>query len=114
MTAAMPKRPLLGLLLLVLLPACTQDPMDRPGTWHATGANQHNLAAMVVDTAHLQAGVAAETERGAVGSNAVARLLDGRRAALPLTGASRIGLAPAGGVAPGAAQQQQQGGYVPR
>lgn len=39
----------------MLLAGCG-DPYDRPGTWHATGVNEANLAAMTVDKANLVRG----------------------------------------------------------
>jgi hypothetical protein len=73
-------------LLTGLLAGCnaTPDyPMDRPGTWQPTGANEQNLRAMAVDQDHLRRGVTATTDHGGIGSNAVTRVLTDRRRPLP-------------------------------
>jgi hypothetical protein len=61
----------------------TQDPYDRPGSWQATGADDHNLRAMVATPSHLERGVGASTERGQAGSVAATRLFTDRRRACP-------------------------------
>lgn len=78
----------------------TEDPVDRPGTWQATEANEHNLRAMVVNPGHLDRGVAAVTERGDAGANAVTRLLIERRRPLPNVRASDVGVAQQAGADP--------------
>lgn len=78
--------------LLLLVAGCTNaDPIDRPGTWQATGANDRNLRAMIANTADLEVGVAPATERGNAGANAATRLLLERRRPLPAARASDIG-----------------------
>ena len=74
--------------LLAALSGCSgYDPMswDRPGTWQPTGANNANLHAMIADPSHLDRGVGASTDRGHAGSDAVTRLLEDRRRALPVS-----------------------------
>ena len=88
-------------LLPVLLPAmlfgatgCTQDPIDRPGTWQASGVNDNNLRAMVAKPTDLERGVAASSERGNAGAAAATRLYTERRRPLPNVRASEVGAAP--------------------
>jgi hypothetical protein len=51
------------------------EPYTRPGTWQATGANDANLRAMVVDPAQLTRGVApAVPSTGEAAALAAARL----------------------------------------
>ena len=72
------------LWLLPLLAGCagnpfSGDPMQRPGTWAATGDNDANLHAMIADPHDLQAG--AELPAASLGveaAPAVGRLLTGR------------------------------------
>jgi hypothetical protein len=83
--------------LIVLLglaaSACSNDTeIDRPGTWQPTGANEHNLRAMVADPRDLEAGAGSATERGSGATRAVTRLLIDRRR--PLLNASISRLAP--------------------
>src|SRR5438128_1673515 len=93
--------PHLRLILPVLLPAmlfgvagCTEDPIDRPGTWQAIGVNDNNLRAMAANPADLQRGTAASTERGNAGAAAATRLYTERRRPLPNVRASGVGAAP--------------------
>jgi hypothetical protein len=93
--------PHLRLLLPVLLPAmlfgvtgCTQDPIDRPGTWQASGVNDNNLRAMVAKPTDLERGVAASSERGNAGAAAATRLYTERRRPLPNVRATSVGAAP--------------------
>jgi hypothetical protein len=77
-----------GLLLVApALAGCTtppfSDPFDRPGSWQPTGVNDANLRAMVVDPAHLQRGVGAQTDRGNASVQPIDRLLNGERPKLP-------------------------------
>lgn len=88
------------LLLAVLLPACATDPLDRPGTWRATRANEANLRAMIADPRDLAQGRDAGTSRGQAASVAIERLETGRRFPLPASTLSRV--APSG--------QEPQGG----
>ena len=62
-------------------------PVERPGTWQATGVNDYNLRAMVADRRDLDAGAPSRTSRGDIGSRAVTRLLitDRRRPLLNVT-----------------------------
>jgi hypothetical protein len=97
--------PVLAAASLVALGGCTldRDPMDRPGTWQPTGANEHNLRAMVATPSHLDRGIGASTDRGQAGSLAATRLFTDRRRRLPAVGASSV----AGG------QQAQQAADPP-
>lgn len=70
---------------------------DRPGTWRPEAVNAANLQAMVATPSHLDRGAGAATERGTQGSDAVERLLDDRRRALPITRTTTVGGAAAGG-----------------
>jgi len=92
--------PGLAVVALFALGGCNPnfDPMERPGTWQATGANDHNLRAMVATPSHLERGVGAGTDRAQAGSLAATRLFTDRRRRLP----------PVGGLQFGAASQGQQ------
>ena len=68
--------------------------IDRPGTWQPTGANEHNLRAMVADPRDLSYGAATATDRGTGASRAVTRLLTDRRR--PLLNATLSKIAPGG------------------
>lgn len=74
-----------SLLAVLLLAGCSSlpDPVDRPGTWRATGVNESNLRQMVVDPAHLSRGVAARDSEGELAARPIAKLLAGERAPLP-------------------------------
>ena len=85
-----------SLLALIALASCGQDDVDRPGTWQPIGANAANLQAMAAVPSHLDRGVGSSTDRGAEGSNAVTRLLEDRRRALPITRTTTVGGASAG------------------
>lgn len=74
----------LSLLLIPALCGCTTlDPLTRDGLWHPTGANQANLAAMVVDPADLVRGKDYEGTDGQLAAAAVARLRVNRVKQLP-------------------------------
>lgn len=61
--------------LVVLLAGCsTFEPYQRAHTWHPTGANQANLAVMVVNPADLEHGRGALGSDGATAAAAVDRL----------------------------------------
>jgi pimeloyl-ACP methyl ester carboxylesterase len=86
--------------MLLLLAACESYDVvgpDRPGTWQPIGANNSNLQAMVADPSHLDRGVGASTDRGHAGSDAVQRLLEDRRRALPITRTTTVGGSGGGG-----------------
>jgi len=89
-------------LALILLSACTQDPMERPGTWSVPqgklGANDANLRTMIQDPRDLTAGTGEENSTGPAAVAPVRRLLTGRRAPLPQSGISAIRV---GGATPG-------------
>jgi hypothetical protein len=76
---------LLAALLLATACASLPDPVDRPGTWSPSGANEENLRAMVADPAHLTRGTGAPGSRSAAAERPVTRLLAGERASLPTT-----------------------------
>jgi len=84
----------LSAVLLLGLGGCTtgitEDPIDRPGTWRATGVNDQNLQAMIATPSHLERGVGATTDRGQAGSLAVTRLCADQRRRLPVVNASRV------------------------
>lgn len=82
---------LLPVALSLAAAGCTQDPFERPGTWHPIGANEHNLRAMVANQNDLARGQAAIGERGSAGANAASRLFLERRRQLPVLRASTIG-----------------------
>lgn len=71
------------LTLLLALSACTSDPMDRPGSVRASGVNEANLHAMLVDPDHARRGIGAEGAPGAAAVTAVDDLLSGKRQPLP-------------------------------
>lgn len=70
---------------------CTDYEIDRPGTWQATGANEHNLRAMLVNPQDLTMGTGSITARGDSGSRAVTRLGNDRRRQLLNVSVSRVG-----------------------
>lgn len=90
------------------LGGCSEYEIDRPGTWQATGANEHNLRAMLVDPRDYSAGTGAITARGDSASRAVTRLGNDRRRQLIDATVSRVapssgsGDSGSGGPAPGA------------
>jgi hypothetical protein len=78
--------------LLCLIACCSQqDPIDRPGTWQATGANDRNLREMVARPSNLDRGVAPVGERGNVAARAATRLYVDRRRPLLNQRASTVG-----------------------
>ena len=86
-----------GLLIptLLLLAACQPGgDFARPGTWQATGVNDRNLRAMLVEPSHATRGAATDEERGVAGSAPIGRLLRDERRALP---APSRGLGSSGG-----------------
>lgn len=89
------------------LGGCSEYEVDRPGTWQATGANEHNLRAMLVDPKDYSIGTGAITSRGDSASRAVTRLGNDRRRQLIDATVSRLGPSGAqgdsgsGGPAPG-------------
>ncbi|MFC0408557.1 hypothetical protein [Roseomonas elaeocarpi] len=83
----------MALLLPVLaLGACDTDPMERPGTWQASGVNDRNLRAMLVDPGQLErGGVGTSTANGGMGAAAVNRLLNGKVRPLLEVRTSKVG-----------------------
>ena len=73
------------------LGGCSEYEVDRPGTWQATGVNERNLRAMLVDPADYRAGTGAITARGDSASRAVTRLGNERRRQLIDATVSRVG-----------------------
>jgi hypothetical protein len=98
-------RALTPLLCLAVL-GCASDDFGRPYTWQASGVNDANLRAMLVDQRHAVSGVAATTERAEPGVAAIVRLNQDRRRPLPDSRAAQVGAAgsapvaapPAGGM----------------
>jgi hypothetical protein len=89
----------LTFVLPLLCAACAvgpEYPLDRPGTWRATGANDFNLQTMVANPGDLVRGRAAATDRGNAGALAATRLFVERRRPLIRETSSSV-----------AAQQQQ-------
>jgi hypothetical protein len=69
----------------------TQDPCDRPGSWQATGVNDHNLRAMVATPSHHRARRGREHRARPGGSVAATRLFTDRRRRLLVLSASTVG-----------------------
>lgn len=83
----------LALLGLLLAASCTvgpEHPVDRPGSWRATGANANNLQVMIADPRDLGLGEAAATDRGNAGALAVTRLYRERRRQLIRESSSQV------------------------
>lgn len=78
------------LLLLLVLSGCKGDDCSRPGTWHASRANDANLRMMLSDSQDARQGRAAPNSRGQAAAVAVGRLESGRRFPLPASTLSRI------------------------
>ena len=87
---------------LLALGACTDDPFERPGTWRATGVNDANMRAQIVDPAQLQRGAGAGTDRGQAGSAPITVLEAGKRPQVPSTELARVGRTSGAGGASGA------------
>ncbi len=82
---------LIASVCAIALSACSDRPeIDRPGTWHPTGANEQNLRAMVANPRDLYAGERATTSRGDSAARAVTRLLTDRRRQLLNVTVSRV------------------------
>ena len=95
MSSTQPRHRWLFLLTLLAFGGCGTEwdvaGPDRPGTWRPDGANAANLQAMVATPSHLDRGVGGTTDRGSQGADAVERLLDDRRRALPVTRTTTVG-----------------------
>lgn len=74
---------LLGTVLLVAGCAGLVDPLDRPGTWRQTGANDANLRAMIADPADLERGQGDPRGRSRQAAGAIERLEDDEVKPLP-------------------------------
>lgn len=88
-------RPLLLLVMVLALGACSLDPFERdqfaePGTWAPTNDNDANLRAMVANPHDLVAGQPLEGVVGEEASVPVHNLLTGKRAALPSGAADTV------------------------
>lgn len=79
------------LLLLLALGGCaeTLDPYAREGVWRPSGANDHNLRAMVAAPGEIVVGTGAAGADGQTAAEAVARLRTDRVRPLPETSALR-------------------------
>jgi len=93
---------LLLLPLLATAAACTDDPMERPGTYQVRGVNDANLRAMVANPADLQRGQEALTSRGAAAAEPVNLLRAGKRPPLSAPQKSGIQINTGGGGQDGA------------
>jgi hypothetical protein len=87
---------LIALGLLAMLGGCSgplglDDPFQRQGTWAATGVNDANLRAMVVDPVDLQHGSGATDSIGVTATSAVVRMRTDNIKNLPDTNLSGIG-----------------------
>ena len=100
-------KPTATLLVLVsmapLLAAC--NPWETPGTWRATGDNDHNLRAMVADPRDLASGIGSEAARGPAAATPVLDLMAGKRRKLQSTSTETSGESGSGGGADAAAGQ---------
>ena len=68
-------KPVTFLLAALSLAGCAAtDPLTRDGLWQSSGANEANLAAMVVNPADLVQGRGAEGSDGQRAAAAIARL----------------------------------------
>ena len=86
-------RPPLSLLLVLFAAGCTTvgNPLYRAGTWHPTGANAANLAAMVANPHDLVEGEAAPGVPGPVAVMPVERLRTDKIKPLPDNSIVQIG-----------------------
>jgi hypothetical protein len=64
----------LALMAALLLAGCGPDPIERPGTWRASGLNDQNLRAMLVEPPHAARGIGVTDSRGDNAVAAVERL----------------------------------------
>ncbi|MDE2198904.1 MAG: hypothetical protein KGJ41_07765 [Rhodospirillales bacterium] len=81
-----------------LLSGCSMtDPYQRAGNWHPNGANNANLAAMVVAPSDLVMAAPASDADGALAVAALDRLHHDKVRALPDSGIARIATGGAGG-----------------
>lgn len=89
--------PRLSLQLVAVLLAGTgslggcSDPYLREGTWHATGVNDANLRAMVVEPGDLQWGASQPGSSGQLAAGAVERLRTGQVRVLSSNSISKVG-----------------------
>lgn len=87
-------RILLLLLPLALTACASNEPYERQGTWHNTGINDANLAAMVANPADLQRGRQSQEPDSPLAIDAVTRLWAGKPKPLPATTSSATSVQP--------------------
>ena len=77
---------------LLLLTACEGGGagLDRAGMWQPTGANEHNLRAMVADPDHLNEGIGTPRSRSVTAVAPITRLDAGERPELPEVRSSSV------------------------
>jgi len=83
------------LIGILIVPACSYDlgdPYQRPGTYNIRGDNDANLRAMVADPHDLIAGAGQGASMGAEAAPPVARVLAGKRYALPALNAATVNI----------------------
>ncbi len=85
-----PAKPGMLLLLLAVAGCAATDPYLREGVWRPTGANDHNLRAMIVVPAELARGTGVTTAEGPTAVDAVERLRGDRVRRLPPSGVAEI------------------------
>lgn len=84
-------------ITLLALTGCNQiDPLKRDYMWHATGVNEHNIAAMAVNPHDLVRGRDTARRRVVVELEGVERLWSGRPYPLPTSGGAAGGAASGG------------------
>jgi hypothetical protein len=81
----------LAILAVPLLLAACGDPYQRAYTWHPTGVNEANLAAMVRDKRDLVAGHEQAGSDGHLAAAAAERLHDDKTKPLHLESTSSLG-----------------------
>jgi hypothetical protein len=85
---------LFGTLILVGLSGCgaaNMDPMDTPGTWQPSAANDINLRAMLANPDDFYGGVGDRGSLATPASDAVYRLLTDKVKPLPTTTTVKFG-----------------------
>lgn len=89
------------LAVALVLAACAdrpeRDPYFRDGAWRPTGANEHNLRAMLVEPRDAVQGRGTSGAEGQRAAEAVERLRTDRVRALPASGVAEIQPTGAGG-----------------
>lgn len=95
-SAAARRGTIVAIVAALGMAGCTEYEFDRPGTWKATGVNDHNLRVMVANPEDLAVGAGSITARGDNGSRAVTRLGNDRRRQLLNVSVSRVGASDSG------------------